>query len=84
MTASVSPGTANGTVQFYEVDKNYQSRPSGAPVAVNGGTTVSLVPTPAVRIATIAAGTSFIYAVFTPNNVSNHEGSGVVASVTLI
>jgi hypothetical protein len=57
MTASVSPGPANGTVQFYEVYGNYQTRPSGAPVAVNGGATVSLIPTPAIRISTIGAGT---------------------------
>jgi len=84
MTASVSPGTANGTVQFYEVYAGYQVRPSGAPVPVNGGTTVSLAPTPAVRVSTIAAGTTAIYAVFTPNNVSNHQGSAALASVTLI
>jgi serine/threonine-protein kinase len=84
MTASVSPGTANGTVQFYEVYGNYQVRPSGAPVAVNGGTTVSLAPTPAVRISTIGAGTTAIYAVFIPNNVSNHQSSQQLASVTLI
>ena len=84
MTASVSPGTANGTVQFYEVYGNYQIRPSGAPVAVNGGTTVSLVPTPAVRISTLGAGTTAIYAVFIPNNVSNHQSSQQLAYVTLI
>lgn len=84
MTASVSPGTANGTVQFYEVYGSYQTRPSGAPVAVNGGATVSLVPTPAVRIATVGAGTFAIYAVFIPNNLSNHQSSATLASVTLI
>lgn len=84
MTASVSPGTANGTVQFYEVYGNYQTRPSGAPVAVNGGTTVSLAPTPAVRISTIGAGTTAIYAVFTPNNVSNHQSAQQLAFVTSI
>jgi hypothetical protein len=84
MTASVSPGTANGTVQFYEVYGNYQTRPSGAPVAVNGGTTVSLVPTPAIRISTIGAGTFAIYATFIPSNVSNHGGSQQLANVTLI
>jgi len=84
MTASISPGTANGTVQFYEVYGNYQVRPSGAPVAVNGGTTLSLVPTPAVRISTVGAGTFAIYAAFTPNNVSNYGGSQQSANVTLI
>lgn len=84
MTASISPGTANGTVQFYEVYGNYQTRPSGAPVAVNGGATASLVPTPAVRISTIGAGTSAIYAVFIPNNASNHGSAQAVAFVTLI
>jgi len=84
MTASVSPGTANGTVQFYEVDSNYQSRPSGAPVAVNGGATVSLVPTPAIRVATLGAGTRYIYAVFFPNNLSNHQGSQALTPVTVI
>ena len=84
MTASVSPGTANGTVQFYEVYGNYQVRPSGAPVAVNGGATVSLVPTPAIRISTIGAGTFAIYATFTPNNVSNYGGSQQLANVTLL
>ena len=84
MTASVSPGTANGTVQFYEVDANYQTRAAGAPVAVNGGATVSLVPTPAARIATIGAGTRYIYAVFIPNNLSNHQSSQALVPVTLI
>lgn len=84
MTASVSPGTANGTVQFYEVYGNYQTRPSGAPVAVNGGTTVSVVPTPAVRISTLGAGTTAIYAVFIPNNVSNHQSAQQVTFVSLI
>lgn len=84
MTASVSPGTANGTVQFYEVYGNYQVRPSGGPVAVNGGTTVSLVPTPAVRTSTIGAGTFAIYAVFIPNNVSNYRSAQALANVTLI
>lgn len=84
MTVSVSPGTANGTVQFYEVYGNYQVRASGAPVAVNGGTTVSLVPTPAVRISTIGAGTFAIYAVFIPNNVSNYQDAQALANVTLI
>ena len=84
MTASVSPLTANGTVQFYEVYGNHQVRPSGAPVAVNGGTTASLVPIPAVRISTIGAGTFAIYAVFIPNNVSNHQSSAQVAFLTLL
>jgi len=84
MTASVSPGTANGTVQFYEVDASFQTRPSGAPVPVNGGATVSLVPTPAVRVSTISPGTLYIYAVFIPNNASNYEGSQALTSVTLI
>ena len=84
MTASVSPGTAPGTVQFYEVYGSYQVRPSGAPVAVNGGTTASLVPMPAVRISTIGAGTTAIYAVFTPYNISNHQGSAGLAFVTLL
>jgi hypothetical protein len=84
MTASVSPGTANGTVQFYEVDANYQSRPSGAPVAVNGGATVSAVPTPAVRISTIGAGTRYIYAVFIPNNASNYQSAQALVPVTLL
>jgi serine/threonine-protein kinase len=84
MTASISPGIANGTVQFYEVYGSYQTRPSGAPVAVNGGTTVSVAPTPAVRIATLGAGTFAIYAVFIPNNVSNYQSAQELASVTLI
>ena len=84
MSASVSPGTANGTVQFYEVYGNHQVRPSGAPVAVNGGTTVSLAPTPAVRISTIGAGTFAIFAAFTPNNLSHYGGSYTAANVTMI